>query len=497
MLLLLAAPRVSLADPQVRPNVLFFALDDLCDWVGPLGYDQAVTPNMDRLAARGVTFTNAHTAGIFCAPSRSAIFTGQYAHRTGCYATQVYFHHRPELCPLQKAFQESGYATYGAGKLFHHPAGYVDLRGWDEFYVRSQDQRQTGWPLNSWAPEDPIVPQPYPNSRFNHDREPANKFFLEWGKVLDQDEEEMADTIRTNWACDLLSREHDKPFFVGVGLYTPHFPNYCPEKYFALYDRDRIEPPLYLQDDLDDLPPKVRKAKTGRSAIHKRLVRLGAVKDAIHGYLACVSYADAMLGRLLDAIEEGPNRDNTIIVLWSDHGYHHGEKYDWGKHTLWQRTSRVPFIWAGPGIATGQKIDSTVSLIDMYPTFIDLCGLDPDGELDGVSAADVLREPGSAVDRDVLLPGMRPNEFAIINRDWRYIRYEDGGEELYDLRSDIDEWHNLATDPEHAERKDQLASKGPTEFAAPGPARNEMKLRLDQEEFSWVPRKAKNRTKAE
>ena len=472
-----------------NPNVLFFALDDLCDWVGPLGYGQAVTPNMDRLAKSGVTFLNAHTAGIFCAPSRSAIFTGRHASNTGCYTTQVYHHNHPDIQPLQVTFQKGGYRTFGGGKLFHHPEGFVDLRGWDEFFVRSQDQKENGWGLDSWSVNSPILPKPYPNSAFNSDRKPANNFFLEWGKVLNENEEKMADTIRTEWACDLLRKEHDKPFFVAVGLYTPHFPNYCPEKYFDLYDRDKIQPPPYKADDLDDLPPAVRKAKTARGAIHRRLEKIGAVKDAIHGYLACVSYADAMLGRLMKAIEEGPNKGNTIVVLWSDHGYHHGEKMDWGKHTLWQRTSGVPFIWSGPGVRRGAAVDSTVSLIDMYPTLIARCGLPAVKGLDGTSLAPILRNPAVARDRNILLPGMKPGEYAIINRHWRYIHYKDQTEELYNLRQDPNEWYNLAGNSDYDKIKAKLRAAAPTTFAEPGPDRRQMKLVTEGETFHWEPRK--------
>jgi len=468
-----------------RPNVLFFALDDLCDWVGPLGYGQAVTPNMDQLAKSGVTFSNAHTAGVFCAPSRSAIFTGRHASSTGCYTTQVYFHDHPDIQPLQVTFRKGGYGTFGAGKLFHHPEGFVDLRGWDEFFVRTQEQKENGWGLNSWSVDSPILPQPYPNSLYNSDRKPANKFFLEWGKVLNENEDKMADTIRTDWACDLLRKKHDKPFFVAVGLYTPHFPNYCPEKYFDLYDRDKIQPPPYKTDDLDDLPPAIRKAKTARGAIHRRLEEIGAVKDAIHGYLACVSYADAMLGRLMKAIEEGPNADNTIVVLWSDHGYHHGEKMDWGKHTLWQRTSQVPFIWAGPGVQRGAAVDATVSLIDMYPTLIAQCGLPAVKALDGDSLAPVLRNPAVAKDRNILLPGMSPGEYAIINRNWRYIHYRDQTEELYNVRQDPNEWCNLAGNSDYEKTKARLRAAAPTAFAKPGPHRSQMKLVVQGQTFKW------------
>ena len=262
----------------------------------------------------------------------------------------------------------------------------------------------------------------------------------------------MADTKRVNWAVEQLQRKHDQPFFLGVGIYAPHFPNYCPQKYFDLYDVDEIELPPYKEGDLDDLPDKIRKMKSARSRIHQKLESLNAVDDAIHGYLACISYADATMGRVLDALEASPYADNTIVVLWSDHGYHHGEKGDWGKHTLWERTSNVPFIWAGPGIEKNRKSDVSVSLIDMYPTFVEMCDLQkPKQQLEGTSLASTLADPASAEDRNVFLPHMNPSEYAIINRDWRYIRYGQDGEELYDLNSDPHEWENLAHNQQYAD----------------------------------------------
>jgi len=450
-----------------------------------MGYSQAITPNMDRLAEKGVTFQNGHTAGIFCAPSRSAIFTGRYASTTGAYRTQVYYFDNPHIKPLQQRFQDSGYLTYGGGKLFHHPAGYVDHRGWDEFYTHDETLKKEGWPVGSWKVPSDIIPKPYPNSIFNHDRSPANKFFLEWGKVLNEDEEKMADTKQTNWACDIIRRQHEKPFFLAVGLYTPHFPNYAPAKYFDLYKRDEIEIPPYLANDLDDLPEKVRQAKVGRSAIHKRLEKLNAVKDAIHGYLACTSYADAMLGRVLDAMESGPNADNTILFLWSDHGYHHGEKMDWGKHTLWERTTNVPFMWAGPSLAKGASIDASVSLIDILPTLTELCQLPKDDGLEGTSLASFLKNPDTAKDRDIYLPGMQPEEYTIMNQEWRYIRYADGAEELYQVQEDPNEWTNLADKPEYAETKAHLAAKAPKTFAKPGLTHHQLKLVIEGETYRW------------
>jgi arylsulfatase A-like enzyme len=471
-----------------QPNVLFLAVDDMNDWIGCLGSTpRAITPNIDRLAARGVNFTNAHTAGVFCAPSRAAIFSGQYASTTGCYQTPNYFVGHPEIEALQMSFAKAGYTTLGAGKLFHHPAGAIDSRGWTTFFLRNQFQRESGWPLESWSSETP-VPQPFPASIYNRGQTFKAGLFLEWAAIPNAKEEEMADTIRVNWAVDQLNKSHDKPFFLACGLYAPHYPNYCPQKYFDLYDPANIELPPIREDDLEDLPPTVRKQRENRKRQHyEKLVKMGAHDDAIHGYLACISYADAMLGRVLSALQSSPYADNTIVVLWSDHGYHLGEKGQWGKHTLWERTSNVPFIWAGPGVAEGAQTDVTVSLIDIYPTLVKMCGLpQPDQTLDGQSLASTLSSPSLAKDRDVLLPYMTPGQYAVINRDWRYICYGDDGEELYNLREDPHEWHNLASAEQYADIKAELRKSAPEKFAAPKEKLNLRKdLVVEGETFRW------------
>ena len=199
-----------------RPNVILIATDDLNDWVHPLGSSMALTPHLDRLAGMGMTFTNAHTAGVYCAPSRSAIFTGRYSSTTGCYSDEIYFYDHPEYRPLQRAFKDAGYLTFGTGKLFHHPAGYLDLRGWDEFYVRTARQKQTGWPMDSWDHGAPL-PDPYPHSPYNRTNSKWDgKPFMEVGPIPNDKEEQMADTIRTNWACRILQKKHDRPFFLVV-----------------------------------------------------------------------------------------------------------------------------------------------------------------------------------------------------------------------------------------------------------------------------------------
>jgi len=481
----LSSGRDTLAE---KPNVLFLAVDDMNDWIGCIDTTPtAITPNIDRLASRGVNFTNAHTAGVFCAPSRAAIFSGQYASTTGCYETPYYFVGHPETDALQMSFANAGYTTLGAGKLFHHPAGAIDQRGWSQFFLRNQFQREGGWALESWSEETPF-PNPFPASVYNQGKQVTGGLFLEWGAVPNEKEEQMADTIRINWAVEQLKQEHDKPFFLACGIYAPHFPNYCPQKYFDMYDRANIELPPIKDEDLDDLPAKIRKQKENRRRQHHdKLVAMGAVEDAIHGYLACISYADAMMGRVLDALEASPYADNTIVVLWSDHGYHHGEKGHWGKHTLWERTSNVPFIWAGPGVAQGAKTDVTVSLIDMYPTLVEMCDLpQPSQPLEGESITQTLADPAAAEDRSVLLPYMNPGEYAIINRDWRYIRYGDDGEELYNLREDPNEWNNLASDENYTDVKAELAKCAPQTFATPEVKLNVRKdLLIEGESFRW------------
>ncbi|MEC7401577.1 MAG: sulfatase [Verrucomicrobiota bacterium] len=471
-----------------KPNVLLLAVDDMNDWIGCLGKTpRAITPNIDKLAGRGVNFRNAHTAGVFCAPSRAAIFSGQFASTTGCYQSGTYFVDHPEIESLQTSFAKAGYSTFGAGKLFHHPAGAIDIRNWTHFFLRNPEQRKTGWPMNSWSEETPF-PANFPASIYNRGQEITGGMFLEWAGIPNHREEDMADTKRANWAVEQLRKRHDKPFFLAVGLYAPHYPNYCPQKYFDLYDPDKIELPPIKKDDLEDLPEKIRKMKTARSRILQKLQSLDAWDDAIHGYLANISYADAMIGRVLNALEQSPYADNTIVVLWSDHGYHLGEKGDWGKHTLWERTSNVPFIWAGPGVAKNKTTDVTVSLIDLYPTFREMCGLPQTKQtLEGQSIVSTLANPDQAEDRSVFLPHMHPGEYAIINRDWRYVRYGEDGEELYDLREDPHEWNNLAMEKKYFKTKSRLSSFAPKKFAPQAKKLNAKRdLFVKDDSFEWI-----------
>jgi arylsulfatase A-like enzyme len=471
------------------------AVDDMNDWIGPMGNPYVKTPNLDRLARRGITFQNAHTVGIFCAPSRAAIFTGRLPSTTGIYEETPSFVQRPDLRPLQVAFQESGYATYGTGKLYHHTAGFLDRRGWTDFFLQTEEQKLTGWGQDTWRFKGAPLPHPYPHSAYNQGRSDQNvdAGFLETAPLPDDQEEKMADTMRANWAAGVLDREHAKPFFLGVGFYAPHYPNYAPAKYFAQYEGKTPWRPEVKEDDLDDIPPAQRKARLARKKnVYEKVVALGILDESRLAYMACITYVDAMIGRVLDALDRSPYRDHTVIVLWSDNGYHLGEKGQWGKHTLWQRTTNVPMLWAGPGLAKGAKLEASAMLLDIYPTLVELCGLVPDPGLDGQSWAAALRNPAAAKDRYALTIAA-PNEYSVVNTQWRYIHYADGAEELYDETSDSREWTNLAAQPKYRSLMEQMKAAAPARFAAAGKKRGEMKLVTVGEKFHWEDRPAGER----
>jgi arylsulfatase A-like enzyme len=476
------------AGAEEPPNVIMFIMDDLNDWVTPLGYEQVKTPNLDRLARSGVVYKNAHAPGVFCAPSRTSILTGMYASTTGCYENELFFYDHPGLITLQMAFQKAGYRAYGAGKIYHHRSGYLDLRGWEEYFTRSQEVKEMAFEMNSYHMTDVPLPEPYPYSPYyrNSDRGGGSALHLEWGPIPNEQEDEMADAIRTNWMCEVLKRRHDKPFFLALGMYSPHYPNYAPQKYFDLYNRDALELPPYKEDDLEDLSPAIRQFYTSRSRQHRELETYGALKDAIHGYLASISFADAMLGRILDALEASPYKENTIVVFWSDQGFHHGEKGHWGKHTLWQRTTQVPFIWAGKGIVENGRVNTPVSLIDIFPTLAELCNLPVRRDrLEGVSLVTSLRDPSTAVERNIFIPHAKRGSYAIVNSQWRYISYMDGAEELYNIRDDPNEWNNLIGDPRYDVIIRDMKQSAPVVFAPAATPKIELELIVEGDAFHW------------
>ena len=425
--------------PQpTRPNVLFIAVDDLNDWIGALGgHPQAATPNIDRLAEQGVLFTRAYCSAPACNPSRAAMMTGIRPSNSGIYHnSNPWREAMPNAVTLPQHFMTHGYTAMGAGKIFH--GRFPDPPSWDVYYpsktqTKPKDPEPPGRPLNG-------IPK---------------TAHFDWGpvEVLDS---AMGDAKVADWVIEQLGKEYDQPFFLACGIYRPHLPWYVPSEYFDAFPVDQIELPKTIENDLDDIPPLgVRRANPGRD--HKNVRDYQQWHRAVQGYLASIAFADRQIGRVLDALDRSPHVGNTIVVLWTDHGWNLGEKQHWRKFALWEDTTRTPLIFVAPGVTeAGARCDRPVNLIDVYPTLLDLCNLTTRAELDGRSLKPLLVDPTAAWEPPSLTTHGR-NNHALRTERFRYIRYEDGTEELYDHESDPHEWHNLARDPQSDTVKEQIA----------------------------------------
>jgi arylsulfatase A-like enzyme len=261
-----------------------------------------------------------------------------------------------------------------------------------------------------------------------------------------------------------LHKQHDKPFFLTIGLHKPHMPWDVPRKYFDMHPLDQIELPKVLENDLADLPPAGVEMANPQGD-HRRMLESGRWKEAVQAYLAAISYADAMIGRLIDALDHSKYADNTIVVLWGDHGWHLGEKEHWRKFALWEEATRAPLIWIAPGVTHPDGVcQRTVDFMSIYPTLCDLCGIDVPQHVEGKSLRPLLADPNAEWNTPALTTFGRGNH-GVRSEGWRYIRYADGGEELYDETADPYEWTNLAGKPELASRKAELARMLPKEEA--------------------------------
>lgn len=434
-----------------RPNILFISVDDLNDWIGCLGgHPQTITPNLDRLAESGVLFTNAHCAAPACNPSRSAIMTGRSPHRSGLYENgQKMREIMPDAVLLPQHFRNHGYWAGGSGKLLHY---FIDAQSWDEYFPEKEG-------------EDPFPRTLYPEERpVNLPRGgPWQYVETDWASLDATDEEFGGDWLVSKWVGEQLLEEHEKPFFLACGIYRPHEPWFVPKEYFKPFPlEDIILPPGFKENDLDDLPPSGK--RRGPNRYFEHIEEHDQWKQALQGYLASIHFADAMLGRVLDALEAGPNADNTIVALWSDHGWHLGEKQHWQKFTAWRACSRVPLMISGPGIAPG-ICNRPVSLLGLFPTLTELAGIPAKEDNDGVSFVLLLKNPEADWDHVAVTFLGEAGSFGLSAEDWRYIHYANGDEELYDIVRDPYEWTNLAENPEHAPKIAELRALSPTNFA--------------------------------
>jgi arylsulfatase A-like enzyme len=477
LLLAIAHPSRLLAEAPgpARPNILFISVDDLNDWIGCLGgHPQTITPNIDRLAASGILFTNAHCAAASCNPSRTAIFTGRSPHRSGLYDNRQRMRDvLPDAELLPKALSRQGYYSAGAGKLLHY---FIERPSWDAYFPGGD----TEWPLpETLYPEERPLTLPRGG--------PWQYIETDWGALDANDEEFGGDYLVSEWISEQLAKKHEKPFFLACGIYRPHEPWFVPKKYFEPFPLDSVQlPPGYRENDIDDLGPEGQRLARNRYFPH--IQEHGQWKQGVQSYLASIHFADAMIGRVLEALDKSPNADNTIVILWSDHGWHLGEKEHWQKYTAWRACTRVPLIVRVPpgtqGLPEGTKpakCDRPVNLISLFPTLLELSGLPAQAENDGPSLLPLLKSPKAEWSHPSVTYLDKPGSFGLSTDRWRYIHYASGEEELYDIETDPYEWTNLVQSEAHADRLAELRKLAPREFAPKPPVKLEA-----LEELPWI-----------
>lgn len=431
-----------------RYNVLFIALDDLNDWVGCMGgHPNALTPNIDALAREGMLFEQAHCTLPLCCPSRTSILTGLSPNTTGVVSNFVSFRNRARFAhwrTLPQLFGTQGYRTLMGGKIFHTTVGKLaDPASWGSVLYSS-----------CGTPSPPVA------DRYRHGLKgkfmsgPLNDQFdwcpLEGGRRA-TDDWRLAETTSR-----FLMKPGREPFFLTCGFSRPHLPWYAPSEFFDMHPLDQISLPAIKAGDLNDLPLAARTIVSGGKDFNT-LRASGQWLSAVRAYLACCSFMDACVGRVLTALDDSPYRNNTVVVLFSDHGFHMGEKGHLEKRTLWEESTRVPLIIRVPGLSTaGVRCPAPVSLLDIYPTLTELCGLPNEQPLDGHSLGPLLMAPKLAWPWPAVTT-YHHGSHAVRSSRYRYIRYVGGGEELYDHALDPNEWDNLADVRNYTKVKEALA----------------------------------------
>lgn len=470
LLLLLLLP---LAAAQPKPDILFIAVDDLNDWISPLGgHPQTLTPNFERLASQSMLFDNAHCIAPSCGPVRAAIMSGIPPWKSGLYHNmQPLREILPEVTLMPRHFANHGYHAAGAGKILHY---IIDAPSWDSYFPDK-------------AKENPLPFTLYPEKRPVALPRAGRWQYIEtdWGPLDATDQEFGGDYAVTKWVAEQLANPPDKPQFLACGIYRPHEPWFVPAKYFEPFPLETIQmPPGYRANDLDDVPPAGRQLARNRYFPH--IQWHGEWRRAVQSYLASIHFADAMLGRVLDALEKSPRRDNTIVVLWSDHGWHLGEKEHWQKYTGWRACTRVPLMIhapkGSPGLPMGSDTGTChkpVSTFDLFRTLVSLVDIPESENLHGNNLTPLLGNPEAAWPHRAITQLGKPGDYAVSGERFRYIHYRDGSEELYDISKDPHEFNNLASDPRHAEIIQALRKHGPKD-PAPLKALDRARPKLDQ-----------------
>ena len=421
-----------------RPNFLLIISDDLNDWITPMkGHPEAKTPALETIAARGVTFMNAQSPAPLCNPSRTAFMSGKRPSTTGIYHNQqTWMKYIPRGLCINDYIRQHGFKSYGAGKIYHYRNYRADE--WDEVFYVSDDT----------LPRSVADRCPGPHGyRMFTDGAPQGPYQEQ------RAESALVDAKSVSWCIDKLKTTNR--FFMTCGIHRPHTPWDVPKKYFDLYPAGSVALPKLLTNDLSDVPP-AGVAMANPTGMHPRVLQAGVWQDRVRAYLAAVSYMDAQVGRLIEALDNSAHRDNTIVVFVGDNGWHLGQKEHWGKTTLWANGASVPMIWAVPGMTRGSLCEHGVDLMCIYPTVCEFAGVPLPKHVEGISIKPLIENPAAKWAQPGISTMYKDNH-TLVTADWRYIRYADGSEELYNRKADPLEWTNLAAKAELASVKKELA----------------------------------------
>ncbi len=451
------------------------SVDDLNNWIEPMGgHPQAKTPNLSKFADEAMVFQNAYCASPSCNPSRTAIMTGKNPWTTGLYNNpQIWRHVLGDELTLPEYFKIHGYWTGGAGKIFHN--NMPDPRSWDEYFP-SKIQHFPYYYLPDFDSVNQKMIFTKQDNEIREDSPKGYKFTMPHYKgmyvafdfkPLPFSTSETGDYSSVKWVSEQLKKDHDQPFFLACGIYRPHLPWYVPQEYFDKFPIDSVQLPNVLENDLIDVPPLGQ--RTARQFWHQKILENDLWKEAVQGYLASINYADELVGTLLENLNKSDYADNTVVVIFSDHGWQLGEKNDWSKFALWENIINSVLIIKSPpgmpGLAAGNLPEfcvKNVSLVDIFPTLTDLCGLPRKDGLDGHSLVSLLENPHIQWQYPAIT-SLTDKHFSVMHDNWHYINYNGLEEELYMIDQDIEEWNNLASDISHAKTKLKMKSMIPTD----------------------------------
>ena len=438
-----------------RPNILFIAIDDLRPEIGAYGVNRAVTPNIDKLAAKSVRFDRAYVTYPLCLPSRASMLTGRRIDYSGPGKQRDF----SMLIGLQQtwpaAFRKAGYWTATSGKIYHGGSlPQNDLTAWD---VPGEQWRND---FKDWSPDlmKKVVAEAGPKDVVEGFRKNGGGGGSLLYMAVDGDDDVFSDGQTASLVMGyLVDRPKDKPFVICAGFNRPHMPWIAPKKYFDLYKDVKIELPKLPEGAKREVfKEDIGSGVSKDSAKWNEGVTDDEARELIKGYLASVSYSDAQVGRILTALQKSGQADNTIVILWGDHGYHLTEHGLWRKNTIYHVANRIPMLIHAPGKATGVS-QRLVESIDLYPTLLALTGTSADGlRLDGRSLVPLLEKPAAEWPHPAFIHANK--DHGMVTDQYRYSISNDGTEKLFDLRIDPDEWRNLAADPAHAARMKQMRS---------------------------------------